>query len=161
MFLAWGAVRLLVITQTVDRDDPILGFFHEWLVAFARRVEKLTVLCLNARLHDLPNNTEVLSLGKDEGKSRVTFVARLYRFAWARRHDYDVVFVHMKPYLCRSWRVALSTAREADRALVRSRCYQRELALLHGPEQIADLPVPVGRVTRRSTYRASRAQPSC
>ena len=95
MFLACGAVRLLVITQTVDRDDPILGFFHEWLVAFARRVEKLTVLCLNARLHDLPNNTEVLSLGKDEGKSRLTFVARLYRLAWARRHDYDVVFVHM------------------------------------------------------------------
>ena len=34
-------------------------------------------------------------------------------------------------------------------------------ALLHGPEQIADLPVPGCRVTRRSTYRASRAQPSC
>ena len=34
-------------------------------------------------------------------------------------------------------------------------------ALLHGPEQIADLPVPVAESTRRSTYRASRAQPSC
>ncbi len=34
-------------------------------------------------------------------------------------------------------------------------------ALLHGPEQIADLPVPVARVTPRSTYRASRARSSC
>ena len=36
-----------------------------------------------------------------------------------------------------------------------------EEALLHGPEQIADLPCAGCRVTRRSTYRASRAQPSC
>ena len=39
--------------------------------------------------------------------------------------------------------------------------WHRNTALLHGPEQIADLPVPVAESTRRSTYRASRAQPSC
>ena len=88
-------MRILVITQTVDRDDPILGFFVEWLRVLARYAKQLTILCLSAGTYELPDNTEVLSLGKDKGKSRFTFVARLYWFAWGRRHDYDVVFVHM------------------------------------------------------------------
>ncbi len=44
--------------------------------------------------------------------------------------------------------------------LFRALPYQNA-AFLHGPEQIADLPVPVAESHRRSTYRASRARSSC
>lgn len=59
-------MRLCIITQTVDSTDPVLGFFHAWIVAFAARCEQVTVVCLKEGVHDLPSNVLVLSLGKEE-----------------------------------------------------------------------------------------------
>lgn len=88
-------MRLLVFTQAVDRDDPILGFFHHWLEEFAPRYESLNVICLKEGRHSLPNNVRVYSLGKEKGRSRLKYLFRFYQYLWALRHDYDAVFVHM------------------------------------------------------------------
>src|SRR5581483_1556903 len=85
------AMRLLVITQAVDRDDPVLGFFHRWLEALAPTVERLEVVCLREGRHDLPKNVSVHSLGKPA--SRFAYVLNLYRYIFSLR--YDAVFVHM------------------------------------------------------------------
>ena len=90
-------MRLLVVTQKVDRSDPVLGFFHGWLVEFAKRVEFLTVICLSRGEFDLPANVRVLSLGKEAGLSKAAYIARFYRYIWHYRHEYDSVFVHMNP----------------------------------------------------------------
>lgn len=31
-------VKLLIITQKIDINDPILGFFHKWIEEFAKMV---------------------------------------------------------------------------------------------------------------------------
>lgn len=88
-------MNLLVITQKMDRNDPVLGFFHRWVEEFSKYVEKLTVVCLEEGEHSLPSNVKVLSLGKEKGKSRFKYIRRFYYYIWRERKKYDSVFVHM------------------------------------------------------------------
>lgn len=87
-------MKLLICTQAVDNEDPILGFFCRWIEEFAKHCEKVTVICLREGNHSLPSNVEVISLGD---ASRLTRVWRLWRASIARRHEYNTVFVHMNP----------------------------------------------------------------
>ncbi|HOG37379.1 MAG TPA: glycosyltransferase family 4 protein [Candidatus Paceibacterota bacterium] len=89
-------MKLLVITQKVDKNDPILGFFHRWLEEFTKHVEQMTVICLEKGEHRLPG-VKVLSLGKEEGRSRLKYVWRFYKYLWQERKNYEAVFVHMNP----------------------------------------------------------------
>ena len=110
-------MRLLVVTQTVDRNDPILGFFHAWIEDLAKHFEHIEVICLKEGQHALPANVSVHSLGKpsfappspkatdghgkaSEGKgaharSRIAYAVRFLKLAWKLRDSYDAVFVHM------------------------------------------------------------------
>ncbi len=88
-------MNLLVITQKVDQQDPVLGFMHGWLAAFAEKTTKLTVICLQEGQHDLPKNVRVFSLGKERGESRCGYIGHFFRYVWQYRADYDAVFVHM------------------------------------------------------------------
>jgi len=88
-------MRLLIITQKADKSDPILGFFHRWIVEFAKHFEEVTVLCLERGLCEFPENVRVISLGKEDGRSRPKYLRRFYGAIWRERAGYDVVFVHM------------------------------------------------------------------
>lgn len=90
-------MRLLIITQKVDKDDSYFGFFHGWLLEFARQCESVTVIGLEVGKYDLPDNVRVYSLGKESGKSRFTYVSRLWKYSWRERKNYDAVFAHMSP----------------------------------------------------------------
>ena len=99
-------MRLLICTQKVDKNDPVLGFFHRWLEEFAGHYERVKVICLEKGEYDLPSNAKILSLGKEEGNSqfaifnssifkRVRYALRFYKCIWEGRSNYDAVFVHM------------------------------------------------------------------
>ncbi len=100
-------MKLLILTQKVDRNDPVLGFFHRWIEEFAENYEKVTVICLQKGEYNLPKNVKVLSLGKENqgltlnrGKGqtlilRSRYVWRFFKFIWRERKNYDAVFVHM------------------------------------------------------------------
>ncbi len=90
-------MRLLILTQKVDVNDPILGFFHRWIEEFAKHCEQVTVVCLYEGVHNLPKNAHVFSLGKEQGVSRLKYVINFYRLIIKERRNYDVVFVHMNP----------------------------------------------------------------
>lgn len=87
-------MRLLVCTQAVDANDPILGFFHAWLLVFAKHCEHIIVVCLRKGEVQVPQNVEVIALG-DRGKLLRAF--ELSSIAFGRRREYDAVFVHMNP----------------------------------------------------------------
>jgi len=89
-------MKLLILTQAIDRNNPVLGFFYSWVLEFAKHCEKVTVIALGVGEYDLPD-IKVLSLGKETGRSRVKYLARFYRYIWQERKNYDVVFVHMNP----------------------------------------------------------------
>ncbi len=89
-------MKLLVVTQVIDQNDPVLGFFHTWVSALAPRYEQVTVICLRKGEYALPENVRVYSLGKEQGRqSRSAYVTRFLSLAWKLRTEYDAVFVHM------------------------------------------------------------------
>lgn len=90
-------MRLLIVTQTLDSDDPILGFFHRWVEEFAKHVEKVTVVALSVGKHDLPKNVSVHSLGKELGLERSSRIMRFVSLIIKLRYEYDTVFAHMNP----------------------------------------------------------------
>ncbi len=116
-------MKLLIVTQAVDTEDPVLGFFVRWIEEFAKRVERIEVICLKEGRHDFysaknavprSENSEefsgtgvrVHSLGKEQDAAedttiygsvlrRVRYAFRFKFLAWRLRRDYDAVFVHM------------------------------------------------------------------
>jgi glycosyltransferase involved in cell wall biosynthesis len=88
-------MKLLIVTQALDKEHPILGFFHRWVEEFAKHCETVTVICLQKGEYTLPDNVTVYSLGKEAGKSRLSYLVSFYKFIWKLRHQYDNVFVHM------------------------------------------------------------------
>jgi glycosyltransferase involved in cell wall biosynthesis len=90
-------MKLLILTQKVDQDDPILGFFHGWIAEFAKLFAQVTVLGLEVGKHSLPENVSVHSLGKDQGRPRIVWLWRLLYFGFQARTEYEAVFVHMNP----------------------------------------------------------------
>lgn len=90
-------MRLLVISQKLDREDDVLGFFHRWIGEFSRQTEAVNVICLTVGKWDLPGNVRVFSLGKEGGRSRLKYLYNFYRALWQLRGQYDAVWVHMHP----------------------------------------------------------------
>ncbi len=88
-------MKLLLVTQTIDKEDSVLGFFHRWVEEFAIQCEKVTVICLKEGVHTLPKNVRVYSLGKESGKGRITYLFRFLKLIWVLRNEYNHVFVHM------------------------------------------------------------------
>ncbi|MHB8710413.1 MAG: glycosyltransferase [Minisyncoccota bacterium] len=90
-------MKLLIVTQAVDTEDPILGFFVRWIEEFAKHAEHVEVIYLKEGKYTLPANVRVHSLGKEKSVSRVKYIFNFYTYIWRLRHEYDAVFVHMNP----------------------------------------------------------------
>lgn len=88
-------MKILITTQTVNKNDPILGFFHTWILEFAKNYDQVSVICLYEGVHDLPDNVRVYSLGKEQGISRLKYIKNFFKYIWMLRKKYDSVFVHM------------------------------------------------------------------
>ena len=91
-------MRLLIYTQKVDKNDPVLGFFHQWIEEFAEHLDALEVVCLEKGEYTLPGNARVTSLGREEGKGRMTYVWRFYKHLF-QPHSYIQLF-GQEPELC-------------------------------------------------------------
>jgi glycosyltransferase involved in cell wall biosynthesis len=90
-------MKLLIITQRVDLNDDILGFFHRWIEKFAQKLEKLYVICLWQGEYRLPDNVEIFSLGKEKGFSKLRQLFRLQKILLKYLPEVDGVFIHMCP----------------------------------------------------------------
>lgn len=90
-------MNLLIITQRVDYNDKVLGFFMRWIEEFAKHYHQVTVIGQWVDSYNLPSNVRVHSLGKKEKKSKLAQIYNFEKFIWRERSNYDVVFVHMAP----------------------------------------------------------------
>lgn len=95
-------MRLLFITQKIDRNDDLLGVFHEWVKKLALKFELVNVICLYKGEYDLPDNVKIYSLGKEEfpdykKPNKLKYILKFYKYIWLLRNEYDSVFVHMNP----------------------------------------------------------------
>lgn len=90
-------MKLLIITQKVNKSDPILGFFCRWIEEFSKQVSELYVICLERGEYNFNENVRVISLGKDQGISKFRILLNFYKSILSLKNEYDVVFVHMNP----------------------------------------------------------------
>ena len=90
-------MKLLIITQKVNENDQLLGFFVEWLKRFAGKFDKLTVLCLEKGDYVLPPNVEIISLGKERGAGKFKQLFTFFILLFLLQKRYNAVFVHMNP----------------------------------------------------------------
>lgn len=95
-------MRLLILTQKVDKNDDVLGFFYFWIKEFAEHCQNIIVIALElGDYKELPKNVKVLSLGKENKNfklfKKLKYIFRFYKYIWQERKSYDSVFVHMNP----------------------------------------------------------------
>ena len=90
-------MNLLIFTQKIDSEDPVLGFFHHWVEKLAQHFSRTTVICLQKGMVRLPPEIAVRSLGKEVRPSRWAYLRKFYHDIWSLRAGYDAVFVHMNP----------------------------------------------------------------
>lgn len=88
-------MRVLIFTQKVDLNDPVLGFFHSWLEKFSYHFTSIEVICLEKGNFDLPSNVNVYSLGKESGVSKLGYLKNFWKLVFIVSGSYDKVFVHM------------------------------------------------------------------
>ncbi|HEY0221063.1 MAG TPA: glycosyltransferase, partial [Candidatus Paceibacterota bacterium] len=99
-------MKILIFTQKVDKTDPVLGFFHSWIVEFSKQFDSVEVVCLEKGKFDLPINVNVYSLGKPQYQSearygagkffqKIKYILNLYKYLFLISGSYDRVFVHM------------------------------------------------------------------
>jgi len=92
-------MKILTITQKVDKNDAILGFYVEWIRGMARRADHVQVIALQAGEYDLPDNVEVISLNKKENSGALSMLSRFSNELWrlCRTKKPDVILAHMVP----------------------------------------------------------------
>ncbi|MHB1330554.1 MAG: glycosyltransferase family 4 protein [Minisyncoccota bacterium] len=90
-------MKLLIITQKVDEQDDVLGFFISWIRALSKRVDKVYIICLSKGKYNLPSNVEVISLGKEHGFPKITQAFIFYLNILKFISKIDGIFVHMAP----------------------------------------------------------------
>lgn len=100
--------NLLIITQKVDENDDLLGFFAAWLKEFSKHFDKVFVITLAKGEYKLPDNVFVYSLGKEKGSSKFLRIVRFYAYLFKLTPQSRGIFAHMSPiFAISSWPVAL------------------------------------------------------
>jgi glycosyltransferase involved in cell wall biosynthesis len=86
-------MKLLFVTQKIQKDDDDLAFVILWVEEFIRQGWEVEVICLGRGMFD--DTFPVHSLGKEKGSG---FLRRVFRFLkLAMTLKYDRVFIHMNP----------------------------------------------------------------
>lgn len=91
-------MNLLIITRKVDQQDDRTSFFVDWILEFAKHIDKLFIIC--QELGDttgLPQNVEIYSLGKEKGKNKIKQLFLLIYHLIALLPKTNGVFSHMMP----------------------------------------------------------------
>lgn len=99
--------NLLIITQKVDAEDDLLGFFVSWIRGFSKKFDKVFIITLAKGSYNLPPNVLVYSLGKERHNSKTARAFNFYKYLFKLVPKSTAIFAHMSPiFVIASWPVA-------------------------------------------------------
>ncbi len=93
-------MRILIVTQRLDAEHDVLGFFAGWVEALASASDGVEVIAQWLGDRSTGADVTVHSLGKERGAGKPRQLARLQRILWrclVRDRAADLVFCHMCP----------------------------------------------------------------
>ncbi|MBI2055903.1 MAG: glycosyltransferase family 4 protein [Candidatus Sungbacteria bacterium] len=90
-------MKLIIVTQKVDKEDENLGAFYYWFVMLSSRVEKLVIIADSVGETEFPANVEICELGKKKGYGSLHRLFRLWEFFWKHYGNSDAIFFHQIP----------------------------------------------------------------
>lgn len=97
----------MIISQKVDVEDDLLGFFVGWIKEFAKHFDQVFVITLTKGSYQLPDNVSIYSLGKERGNSKIARFFKFYKYLFKLVPRSDGIFAHMSPiFVVASWPVA-------------------------------------------------------
>lgn len=89
-------MKLVFVTQVLDRGDAVLGFTSRWIRGLAEHCERVRVIALEVGdTSDLPDNVDTRELGRTGRLSRFLRYRKLLNEAFAE--GFDAVLSHMVP----------------------------------------------------------------
>ncbi len=90
-------MKLLFLTQVLDRGDAVLGFVTRWIEGLARECDAVRVIALEVGdVSGLPSNVDVHEIGRDGRVRRYLRYRRILKQA-LREDGFDTVLAHMVP----------------------------------------------------------------
>lgn len=90
-------MKLLFLTQTLDRQDAVLGFVSRWVQGLAKHCERVRVIALEVGdTSDLPANVEWREVGRKGRIRRYLRYKNFLRDAMSQ-YGFDTVLGHMVP----------------------------------------------------------------
>jgi glycosyltransferase involved in cell wall biosynthesis len=90
-------MKLLFLTQTLDREDAVLGFVSRWIQGFAKHCESVRVVALDVGdTSDMPANVDWRELGRKGKIGRYLRYKKFLKEAF-EQDGYDTVLAHMVP----------------------------------------------------------------
>lgn len=99
-------LKVLIVTQKVNQNDDVLGFFCGWLSKLAKKITKIYVLALEIKDMDLAKNIKLYSLGKENGSNRLRRFLKFNQVLidLCLNKKIDIIFIHMCPeYAILTW----------------------------------------------------------
>lgn len=90
-------MKLLVVTQKVDKEDDNLGFFYRWLEEFAKHFSEVQVIANQANLQNVPPRVFVSVIEQEKRGGRLKRLFRFWELFSANYAKSDAVFFHMIP----------------------------------------------------------------
>ena len=87
-------MKLLIVTQKVDRDDQNLGAFYYWFQEFARACDRVVILSVALPAGQVPGRTRVYSFGAPTRPGRIWKFWELFSREYA---ECDAVLFHQIP----------------------------------------------------------------
>ncbi len=90
-------MKLLFLTQTLDREDAVLGFVSRWIQGFAKHCETVRVVALEVGdTSDMPANVEWREVGRKGKLGRYLRYKKFLKEAF-EQDGFDTVLGHMVP----------------------------------------------------------------
>lgn len=100
--------NILIITQKVDAEDDLLGFFVDWIREFAKHFDRVFVITLAKGNYQLPKNVFVYSLGKERSTRKIVRLITFYKLLFILAPKSNGIFAHMSPvFAIASWPAAV------------------------------------------------------
>lgn len=91
-------MKLLFLTQVLDRRDGVLGFVVRWVEEFAKHVDEVRVVALEVGdISGIPKNVTWVELGRRGRLGRYLKYRRILASALGPKGGFDAVLAHMVP----------------------------------------------------------------